>query len=305
MTKTLVESRGAGSVKAPAADGSFEVVLIAPGQGSSGYYSEELIREYAPQAWPKGTHVYLDHLKEGETRSPERLLGALVEDTVIDPVTGEAKNRFKPLSKHREWVEEVREYVGLSISAQGDGHAGEVNGRNTLIVESLYPDIQNTVDIVSYAGRGGRFLESLLTEANQESTQVESSAGATKGNETMALEEKVDHLTSIVEGLVAKITASESADAQVAEVEEAVKAERGKVVEAAKAVADAELTESQRTALYSRIEAGDYDVTAALAEYKALREELVADLEAHALVEAGASASGGSNDNATYTVNGW
>src|SRR5690349_5992637 len=83
-SKTLVESRGAGSVKAPAADGSFEVVLIAPGQGSSGYYSEEVIRDYAPTAWPKGTHVYLDHLKEGETRSPERLLGALVEDTVID-----------------------------------------------------------------------------------------------------------------------------------------------------------------------------------------------------------------------------
>lgn len=305
MTKTLVESRGAGSVKAPAADGSFEVVLIAPGQGSSGFYSEELIREYAPAAWPKGTHVYLDHLKEGETRSPERLLGALVEDTVIDPVTGEAKNRFKPLSKHREWVEEVREYVGLSISAQGDGKPGEVNGRNTLIVESLFPDIQNTVDIVSYAGRGGRFLESYLNEAN-ESTHTESSAGATKGNETMTVEEKVDHLTSVVEGLVAKIDARESAEANAVSVDEAVTAERGKVVEAAKAVAEAELTESQRSALYTRIEAGDYDIDSAVNEYKALREEIAADLEAHVLNEAGVSARDGGSDNAgTYSVNGW
>jgi len=303
MTKTLVETRGAGSVKAPAADGSFEVVLIAPGQGSSGYYTEELLREYAPAAWPKGTHVYLDHLKKGETRSPERLLGALVEETVIDPATGEAKNRFKPLSKHREWVEEVREYVGLSISAQGDGREGEIDGRSTFIVESLDPNVTNTVDVVSYAGRGGRFLESYLEEAN--TTLSDSPAGSGKETNTMTVEEQIAHLTSIVEGLVAKIDAREATATHEVEVDEAVKAERKNAVEAAQAVADAELTESQRKLLYARIEAGDYDVSAAIDADKALREEIRADLEAKNLNEAGSSASGGPKDENLYEVTGW
>lgn len=311
MTLKLTESQPAGSVAEPAADGTFEVVLIAPGQGSSGYYSEEVIREHAATAWPKGTHVYLDHLKEGETRTPEKLLGALVEDTRIDPATGEAKNRFKPLTKHREWIEEVRPYVGLSISASGDGRMDTIDGRETLVVESLAPHITNTVDIVSYAGRGGKFLESYLEEANQvahevaSSTQHETSGGTVKGNDTMTTEEKLDKLTSVVESLVAKIDAQETAKVEEADASTKFEADREAVLKAAKAVADSDATASVKEELFEGIKAGNYDVDAALDRAKKFREEVLASVGAVSLTEAGASATAGASTVTEALPSGW
>ena len=307
MTQTFTETREPGALKAPSADGSFEVVLITPGQGSSGYYSEDLIREYAPQAFPKGTHVYIDHLEPGQKRSTERLVGALIEDTRINE-DGAAVNRLKPISKYREWVEDVRELVGLSISAQGEGTPGMVEGRQTLIVESLESDITNTVDIVPWAGRGGRFIESYFNGEVQESTQVESSAGSEKGNETtMAIsEEQVTALVESVKELVAKMTAAPIVEEAPVDAEAALKEERAKAVEAAKAVGTADLTESVRDSLYQRIEAGDYDVASAIEADRTLREEIRADLVAKTLTEAGASASGGAaSSDSTYVPKGW
>lgn len=303
MTIKFSESRQPGAVAEPAADGTFPVTLIAPGQGSSAYYTEEVIAEYAPKAWPKGTHVYLDHLKEGETRTPEKLLGALVEDTVIDPETGEARNRFKPLSKHREWIEEVRPYVGLSISASGDGRKEIVNGKETIFAESIDESITNTVDVVSWAGRAGKFLESFLEEANDSDPVTK--AGTEKGNGTMTLEEKLEALTSKVESLVGKFEARESAeleakaekDAAAAAEVDAEKAEkeaaedRQKAVEAVKAVAESDAPASLKEELYADIAEGKYDITEKLEKAKKLREEFLAEAGSFRFNEAGASAA--------------
>lgn len=301
MSKVLIENTPSGSIK-PAADGSYPVVLISPGQGSSGYYREEVIADYAPAAFPKGTHVYLDHLKEGETRTPEKLLGTLIEDTVVNE-SGEAVNRFKPLKKHAEWIEEVRGVVGMSVSVRGDGRPGEINGVNTLIVESLDPHITNTVDLVSYAGRGGRFLESYLEEAlaaDQEDThQSEPLAEHRKDNETMALEEQVADLIESVKGLVAKIDARESKD----ETPDA-DADRAAAVAAVVAVESADISDATKARLTEGIKAGNYDVDSVIEAEKALREEIRAEFEARTLEEAGASAANGGNSDLT-DVKGW
>lgn len=303
MTKhTFSEMIGSSISSGPAEDGSYAVVLISPGQGSSGYYHESVIADYAPLAFPKSTHVYLDHLKEGETRSPEKLLGTLVEETTVNEA-GEAVNRFKPLSKHAEWVEEVRPFVGMSVSVRGDGRQGEVNGLQTIIVESLDPHITNTVDLVSYAGRGGRFLESFLDEANA-SGEIDPSVTVVtdplKENDTMAIsEEQVTALVESVTALVAKIDARESAqetpDADV---------DRVAAVDAIVAVESADISDATKARLIEGIKAGVYDVNPTIEAEKTLREEIRAELEAKQLEEAGASANAG-DGKIDLTPKGW
>lgn len=315
MTIKYQESLPAGSVAEVAEDGTFPVTLIAPGQGSTAFYTEEVIAEYAPTAWPKGTHVYLDHLKEGETRTPEKLLGALVEDTKIDPETGEARNRFKPLSKHRDWIEEVRPYVGLSISASGEGRRETIDGRETVFAESIDYSITNTVDIVSYAGRAGRFLESFLEEANESDPLKR---GLEKGNGTMAVEDKLDQLTSTVASLVGKFEARESAELEAKQAQEAAEKavvdaeqvekdaaeDRNKAIEATKAVAESDAPASLKEELYAGIAEGKYDITESLEKHKKLREEWLAEAGAFNFREAGASAANAAEVTSDIP-NGW
>lgn len=324
MTKTtFVESVGA-PLGATREDGSYPVVLITPGQGTSGFYHESVIQEYAPTALPKGTHVYLDHLREGEERSPSKLLGYLCEDTTVDD-EGNAHNRFMPLSKHREWIEEVKSLVGLSVAVAGEGRAGEVNGRKTVIVESLRPSVTNTVDMVSYAGRGGRFLESYLEEANQEEGDtptdnldpdspegavedrtLSDAGGTTKGNESMTYsEEQINSLISGVSDLVAKLTESAKAAGEQPSVDE----DRAAAVDAVRAVESADISDATKARLLEGIKAGNYDVEADIEHEKALRESLREELRVE-LTESlgsglGSSAGGASASDDDYTVKGW
>lgn len=311
MSKAVFrEARPAGSI-GEATDGTFPVVVMTPGQGSSAYYREDVIRRDISTALPAGTHVYLDHLKKGETRSAERLLGYLTEDTTVDE-NGHAVNHFKPLSKHREWLEEVKHLVGLSISIDGEGKRGIVDGRETIIAESFTPNITNSVDVVPYAGRGGRFLESYLEEANaDEETRTLAESGSTEGNEYIMADidkEAVEALVESVNGLVATITARESAEAEAANEATDVAADRAAAVDAVIAVESAEgLTESVKDRLLEQIKDGNYDVAEAIEADAKYREEVVTSLGGEGrFVEAGASAAGGSAEKTdAYAVKGW
>lgn len=321
MTKIkLIENQASGSIST-AEDGTFPVVLITPGQGSSGYYHEEIIRDYAPSAFPKGTHVYLDHLKEGETRSPEKLLGTLVEDTVINDA-GEAVNRFKPLSKHREWVEEVAPIVGLSVSVLGEGRKGEVNGRQTVIVESLEPHVTNSVDLVSYAGRGGKFLEALLMEAleeDEERTGPDPQEQSTKGKTTMLDPKDIEALAEAFKKVLAEDAAEKEAkakaDAEAAaaaqekseKTDEEVAAERKELADALVAVESAELAASTKARLRESIVKGeDIDLPAEIEAERKLVEELAASRGFRLTEGFGSSAAGGASaDSDPNKVKGW
>ncbi len=321
MTKIkLIENQASGSIST-AEDGTFPVVLITPGQGSSGFYHEEIIRDYAPGAFPKGTHVYLDHLKEGETRSPEKLLGTLVEDTVINE-NGEAVNRFKPLSKHREWVEEVAPIVGLSVSVLGEGRKGEVEGRQTVIVESLEPHVTNSVDLVSYAGRGGKFLESLLLEAleAEERTPADPQTESTKGNATtMELDPKsVAEIAAAIKAVLAEDAAEKEAKAKAEadaaaaaadkseKTDEEVTAERKELADALVAVESAEIADSTKARLRESLINGEsVDVAAAIEAEKKFIEELTASRGVKFTEGFGSSAAGGNSAASSYEVEGW
>jgi hypothetical protein len=283
MTQKLLNESHAGGLK-PNGDGTYNVVLISPGNGTSGFYSESMLRESGPQAFPAGTHSYVDHPTEAAPgRSVEKLLGIYTEAAHYEEGTG-LVSRFKPMKHYKDFVEEVAPYTGLSIYAEGEGLEEEVDGQKVFMVERLLPNIQNTVDLVSYAGRGGHFAESLLESALDISD--ESRQSIKEGNENMALEDEVKSLISVVQSAISELTtARESLVTHEAEVD-ASKVDASSAVESAvaatRAVNDAELPEKIKESLHSAIAAGDYNVQPAIESALAIREEVLAEAQAAA-----------------------
>lgn len=302
MTKQLLES--SSTLIEQADKGTYKVLLITPGRGSSGLYTEDMLRTYGPEAFPAGSHSYIDHLNEGETRSPSKMIGVYENDAYWDEELGGLVADLKPFTHFKQFVKEVAPHAGFSISAQGNGEMIEENGESFFRVDELLPHVTNTVDLVSYAGRGGRLVESLLQEALN-STHSESSAGAEKKeNETMAtLEEKVDGLTAEFAKLVTAQEAAATAEVteeQIAEkVAEAVKA----AVAATRKVAEADLSDSIAEKLYAQIESGDFAVEERLTELEAIRNEVTESLqESLGASFSGTFASQGDSSKHDYSV---
>ena len=158
MTQLLVES---GS--APVKSGNlWRAVLITPGKGSSGIYTESMLKEHGPKAFVKGTHSYVDHPRgEEDVRSPKNLIGVLAEDARYEEGVGLVAE-LDIMPHWREFVEAVAPHTGLSIYAMGEG---EYNDDGEVVVENLVPHKQNSVDLVSYPGREGSKLAQKLYEA--------------------------------------------------------------------------------------------------------------------------------------------
>lgn len=158
MAKLLSES-GSAPVKS---GNNWRAVLITPGKGSSGVYTEEMLREYGPQAFTKGTHSYVDHPRsEEDIRSPKNLIGVLAEDARYEEGIGLVAE-LSIMPHWKEFVEAVAPHTGLSIYAMGEGN---YNDDGEVVVESLVPHTQNSVDLVSYPGRPGSKLADKLYEA--------------------------------------------------------------------------------------------------------------------------------------------
>ena len=158
MPQLLTESSSA-----PVKSGNnWRAVLITPGTGSSGVYTEEMLKEYGPDAFKKGTHSYVDHPRdEEEIRSPKNLIGVLAEDARYEDGVGLVAE-LDVMPHWKEFVEAVAPHTGLSIYAMGEGN---YNDDGEVVVENLVPHVQNSVDLVSYPGRSGSKLVDKLYEA--------------------------------------------------------------------------------------------------------------------------------------------
>lgn len=154
----LLQESGSAPVKS---GNVWRAVLITPGKGSSGVYTEEMLREYGPQAFKKGTHSYVDHPRnEEDVRSPKNLIGVLAEDARYEDGVG-LVGELDVMPHWREFVEAVAPHTGLSIYAMGEGN---YNDDGEVVVENLIPHVQNSVDLVSYPGRPGSKLADKLYE---------------------------------------------------------------------------------------------------------------------------------------------
>ncbi|MBM6588781.1 hypothetical protein [Brevibacterium sp. RIT 803] len=160
MTVHLTESGTLTRSKA----GHMKLVLITPGKGSSGEYSEKVLKQAeADRVFGAGTLSFIDHATDGqEWERPEGsikdLAGVLTEDAHWDDEVGGLVAEAKIFEHWRPVIESMNEFVGVSIRASGEVEEAQGGRVITRLAEA------RSVDFVTRAGRGGRVLSLLESE---------------------------------------------------------------------------------------------------------------------------------------------
>jgi hypothetical protein len=139
----------------------WKVKVIESGWGSSGYYGASMLSEFGPKVFKAGTKVFMNHPSASEASDrPERdvhqLAGKLVSNAVFQENGLYADIEF--YSHYAPIIQEMANDVGLSIHALGNAVEGEAEGRQGPIIESLVEDPFTSVDVVTVAGAGGKFV---------------------------------------------------------------------------------------------------------------------------------------------------
>jgi hypothetical protein len=166
MTTKLSESLG---FDAKESKNKWRVKVIESGWGSSGYYGPEMLRNYGPKVFKAGTKVFMNHPSVSESNDrPERdvhqLAGKLVTDSYFKEGSLYADVEF--YSHYAPIIKEMADDIGLSIHAMGNSYMGEAEGRQGPIIESLVEDPLTSVDVVTVAGAGGKFITLLESYKN-------------------------------------------------------------------------------------------------------------------------------------------
>jgi hypothetical protein len=222
----------------PTKGNKWRVKVIEAGWGSSGFYGPEMLQTYGPQVFKKGTKVFMNHpsLTESSDR-PERdinqLAGKLVSDAVFVENGLVADVEF--YSHYAPIIKEMAGDVGLSIRAFGEASVGEADGRKGPIIESLIEDPLTSVDVVTVAGAGGKFLDLLESYTRKDAETEQVTESVSEGNGMSITKEEfdaaiadlkaafVEAITPVVESV--SILAEAATPAEVEEVEEVVETE--------------------------------------------------------------------------------
>lgn len=227
----------------PTSGKKWSAKIIEAGWGSSGYYPAEMLKAYGPVVFKKGTKVFMNHPSVSEsTDRPERdvrnLIGRLSSDATFNESDNSLTSTIEFYTHVAPVIREMWEDVGLSIHAFGEANVGEAEGRQGPIIERLVADPMTSVDVVTVAGAGGKFL-SLLESYARKDEATELSESVSEGNPSMITKEEfeaaiadlkatfVETMTPIKEQFTA-LMESASADAvepEIEEIEEAPAAE--------------------------------------------------------------------------------
>lgn len=265
-------------------DGDYwKAVLITPGKGSSAVYTEEVLRRDGADAFPAGTHSYVNHLQEGEVRSPEKLWGVLSEDAYYEDGVGLVA-KIKVMPHWADFVEAVAPHTGLSIFVEG---LASKDDNGDLLVESFLANPTNTVDMVSWPGRKGSGLASKLyesavraSESDNGDTDGDTVSITEEGNSDMELKELSDQIAEMP-NLIAAAVAEALAPAVEPDEKEEVSVEA-----VAEALVAADLPEVSRKAVYESLRNGG-DLAVAIEAQKAfvaqVKEHLAESVKADAV----------------------
>jgi hypothetical protein len=183
------------ALSAPQSSGNkWRIKVIQAGWGSSGYYGSEMLKEYGPGVFSAGTKVFMNHPSATESNDrPERdvhqLAGKLISDAVFMEDGLFADVEF--YSHYAPIIREMSGDVGLSIHALGEASVGEAEGREGPIIESLVADPLTSVDVVTVAGAGGKFI-SLLESYKREDSLIEVKESDTEGNGMSITKEELE-----------------------------------------------------------------------------------------------------------------
>lgn len=146
-------------------DGTTPIKIIAPGWGSSGYYSPAVLERDGPKVFTRGVKMFWDHpTKTEEVERPERSLHDLAAELVSDArwsdqdVAGPGLYaEAKVFSAYQAHVNDLAPFIGLSIRALGKAKQGEAEGKAGPIIEEIVS--AKSVDFVTAPGAGGQVLQ--------------------------------------------------------------------------------------------------------------------------------------------------
>jgi hypothetical protein len=209
------------SEKALAADGTFPVKIIQPGWGSSGYYSEGVLKRDVPKAFPPGTHMYWNHQTPSEeAQRPEGDLRNLAAVLIEAPqwkqhgVYGPGMySKARAFGEYSKAIEELAPHIGVSIRAFGSAVKGEAEGRKGRIIAEL--SAGRSIDFVTKPGAGGRVLElfesarpgansALTKEAHDMDETALQEAQANLSQATATITEREARIAELSEALAAR-----------------------------------------------------------------------------------------------------
>lgn len=264
--------------------GLWRAVLLTPGQGSSGNWTEETIRRDGPHVLKAGARCFVTHNRESNGEpNPFMMWGVLASDAFYDENADDGKGGLvADIQVLKSWidrVEEVAPHTALSVYLMGES---DEFGNITAIL----PDPQNGVDMVVYPGREGSSLVEKLYESARMESQKNPAVKSAAENDTKGLSEmeikdvmdKVDALEAKIDSALAskqvEAEASANEDAIATAVEAALKdrAEKAKTALAAVEAAKADLLPSQIETLNESALLGE-DVTASIESHKKFNTE--------------------------------
>lgn len=144
------------------------VTIARPGKGSSGDYTEEVLKSTGPIAFPPGTKSYFGHTVT-EKRDVRDQVGTFKEGAFWNEQEGELGGYLTPSPRYRAVLDEmVDEETGDSYVEASIHAAASKDPRGN--VKALLPRRDNTVDLVAFAGLEGSGLkyqvESLFAAAS-------------------------------------------------------------------------------------------------------------------------------------------
>jgi hypothetical protein len=145
--------------KAVRRDGTIDLRIIGPGWGSSGYYSEAVLKRDIPNVFPTGTHLYWNHptLTE-QVERPERDLSDLAAVLVSEP-TWRGDGMYasaKVFGGYAQTIDEIAEHIGVSILGAGINEPGEAEGKRGPIIKQIVAG--ESIDFVTRPGAKGAIV---------------------------------------------------------------------------------------------------------------------------------------------------
>ena len=161
MSTVLFKESASGTLER--SGNRWRAILAVPGQGSSGFYSEDVLKEYGPKALAPGAKAFVGHDDE---RSPKDMIGVYPEGATYEDGVGLVGD-LEVFPHWKEFIEAVGPHAGLSIYMMGESDA---DGN----VTKLIPDPMNGVDLVSYPGlEGSGLVEKLYEAAKRKMIEIE------------------------------------------------------------------------------------------------------------------------------------
>lgn len=249
----------------------WRVRVITEGKGSSANYKGEVLKRDIG-LFKAGAKIYMDHAGQIDQenrpeRSAKEIVGYFTSDATWDEGERAVFQEAHIFSDHREWVKEraLAGVIGMSISAEGEVEESDAGEKDLVRLTKV-----NSVDIVTEAGRGGKFstlLESKgahIADAPEEEDDMEFPKELAESLDAQSKD--VKDLVTAVQALIVAVTPP------APEVEESKKPT---YTEIDKAVTEAELPAVSRATVFAAVEGGA-DLTESV---KAEKEKVEAIME--------------------------